>query len=110
MSDNINSYFIVSVVALTKIVIAGGNTTNCCVQSSERAAPADSLKRPFANVPENTMTSAKKKFLPCKDREYDPNKHCGVIASDTGMIYSDISGFFLAYCSIELYIVFLFSL
>ncbi|KAK7503353.1 hypothetical protein BaRGS_00005274 [Batillaria attramentaria] len=37
----------------------------------------------------NSSSKSKKspkerKFLPCKDREFDPNKHCGVVTEDAG--------------------------
>ncbi|XP_022699317.1 ataxin-7-like protein 1 [Varroa jacobsoni] len=72
------------VVVLTKTLLVNPNSSTCSLLTPDRTTATDSLKRPLAAIPDSTLPSIKKKFLPCKDREYDPNKHCGVITSDTG--------------------------
>ncbi|OQR72834.1 putative GPI-anchored protein PB15E9.01c-like [Tropilaelaps mercedesae] len=72
------------VVVLTKTLLVNTNSASCSLHLSDRTSSCDSLKRPCTTASESALASGKKKFLPCKDREYDPNKHCGVIASDTG--------------------------
>ncbi|XP_076331178.1 uncharacterized protein LOC143236671 isoform X3 [Tachypleus tridentatus] len=36
------------------------------------------------NSSKSKMVPRERKLLPCKDREYDPDKHCGVVAPENG--------------------------
>ncbi|XP_048741891.2 ataxin-7-like protein 1 isoform X2 [Ostrea edulis] len=52
-------------------------TSSLISSSSGTSSTSSSKKKPFKfEKPE--------KLIPCKDREYDCNKHCGVIVEDTG--------------------------
>lgn len=71
---SLNAISCAAVSLLPSLVEGGGGGGNA----------GGSAKRPpsLAIVP--SAPPAKRKFLPCKDREYDPNKHCGVVFPDTG--------------------------
>ncbi|KAL8609902.1 hypothetical protein ACOMHN_016377 [Nucella lapillus] len=60
------------------------------VLSSALAATLTATASPLKSSTHVSVTSSKskkspkeRKFLPCKDREFDPNKHCGVTTDDS---------------------------
>ncbi|CAG5119278.1 unnamed protein product [Candidula unifasciata] len=68
----------VNTVSLTKpVMIAPVTAVSCAGAMAVRPVSATKSSK-------SPREQKERKFLPCKDREYDANKHCGVVISETG--------------------------
>ncbi|BFZ08132.1 hypothetical protein BsWGS_11171 [Bradybaena similaris] len=68
----------VNTVSLTKPVMIAPVTNVSCA-GAVTVRPVSTTKSS-----KSPRDQKERKFLPCKDREYDANKHCGVVISETG--------------------------
>ncbi|XP_076447842.1 uncharacterized protein LOC143284758 isoform X2 [Babylonia areolata] len=71
------------------VLSKSGKPVPAAALSSALAATLTATTTPLKSNPHTSVTSSKskkspkeRKFLPCKDREFDPNKHCGVVTDD----------------------------
>ncbi|KAH7938228.1 hypothetical protein HPB49_021762 [Dermacentor silvarum] len=59
-------------------------TTPAVAPTPIRKAPSSSGSTASTGSSLGKKMQRERKLLPCKDREYDPNKHCGVLIGDSG--------------------------
>lgn len=84
-SDNIpadNEIASIPITVCAEVMLTNSTTPLVDVFSSTTALQSSLVST--KHVPCRKRMSTERKYLPIKDREYDPNTHCGVIIQDSG--------------------------